>query len=521
MAIKLADVIENVNSDYPVVDASKDATSGGSIKGFGIFRGFSDRDAVPQNKRCYGYVAVVLYGDKIYNEVTSFDSTLDLDDEPINTSDSPEYDINADGIYATRDSQTALGLTGTVITGSEQFYGFDTSTRIFVYKTKPFGLDHSSGGSGATLAGGSENVSVTDEDINSSIVDLDWENEDNWVEIGLAANAYPTVPGQDLQDDAEDYRLPIYDTGDKRNKAMSFDDFLGSILQQMIQAVVEAGLGTETTYTNPDNGIIGDFNGDGIVGSADLLIFLGGFGANLGGNTEALNLTASSYVITSSSLVDPTNAVEMIQVALGNDDWDTAGGPDATDLLNGSTDYQTAYFFTAANGNPGVGAWDVFEVIGATSGDKSFFGFEYAGGANDPTFQDGLVKIKLSAFSVIGFTRIIGGAHYLGFVVRVRLKNTAGTVVQTKYFNWEVYCPTTAISGSITQTFNALPGGEEIILVDFANQTAFGSTDVGVAPNLISAITRVEIEYEYYVPNAPAAVFYLLNLSATAKCEQG
>ena len=518
MAIKLADVIENVNSNYPVIDASKDATSGGSIKGFGIFRSFSDRDAVPQDKRCYGYVAVVLYGDKIYNEVTSFDSTLDQDTETFGA-DSPEYDINADGIYAQSDINAMLGLVGTEITGSEQFYGFDTSTRIFVYKTKPFGLDHSSGGAGAVFSGGSENVSVTDENINSSIADLDWESEDNWVEIGLAANAYPTVPGQDLQDDAQDYRLPIYDTGDKRNKAMSFDDFLGSILQQMIQAVIEAGLGTETTYTNPDNGIIGDFNGDGIVGSADLLIFLGGFGSNLGNNTEALDLNPSSYVITSSSLVDPTNGVEMIQDALGNDDWATAGGPDATDLLNGSTDYQTAFFFSAANGNPGVGAWDVFESIGATSSDKSFFGFEYAGGANDPTFQDGLVKIKLSAFSVIGWTRIIPGAHNLGFVVRVRLKNSGGTVIQTKYFNWELYCPNTAISGSTTEAFNALPNGEELILVDFANQNAFGATEVGVAPNIVDAITRVEVEYEYYVPDAPSAVFYLLNMSATAKCE--
>jgi|11BtaG_2_1085332.scaffolds.fasta_scaffold00010_31 hypothetical protein len=521
MPIKLADVIENVNSDYPVIDASKDATSGGGIKGFGIFRNFSDRDAVPENKRCYGYVAVVLYGDKIYNEVSAFDSTLDVDDEPTTSTSSPEYDFNADGTYAATDFTEVVGLTGTVITGSEQFYGFDTSTRIFVYKTKPFGLDHSSGGASAVLGGGSENVSVTDEDINSAIELDDWESEDNWVEIGLAANAYPTVPGQDLQDDAEDYRLPIYDTGDKRNKAMSFDDFLGSILQQMIQAVVEAGLGTETTYTNPDNGVIGDFDGDGIVGSADLIIFLGGFGSNLGDPTGNLSLSTSSYVISSSGLTDPTNAVEMIQTAYQNDDWATAGGPDATDLQSGSTDYQTEFFFTAANGTPGVGAWDVFESIGATSSNRSFFGFEYAGGASDPTFQDGLVKIKLSAFTVIGFTRILQGNHNLGFIARVRLKNSSGTVLQTKYFNWVVNCPTTAISGGFTEAFDARPNQEPLTLVDFANQNEFGDTDVGVANNVISATTRIEIEYDYYVPDAPSAVFYLLNLSVTAKCEQG
>ena len=289
----------------------------------------------------------------------------------------------------------------------------------------------------------------------------------------------------------------------------------------MIEAVTTAGLGTETTYTNPDTGIIGDFNGDGLVGSADLLIFLGGYGANLGTSTGSLGFDESNYVITASNLTDPTNAVEMIQIAQGNDDWATAGGPDATDLQNGSTDYQTPFFFTAAQGTPGVGAWDVFETIGSTSSDKSFFGFEYAGGVNDPTFQDGTVRITLTAFTVTTFTRLLGGNHNLGFIVRVRLKNSSGTVLQTKYFNWEVPVPSTAISGSITDSFTVLPAGQNSkLLVDFADQVNFGDTQTGVAPNQVANVTRVEIEYDYYAPDAASAVFYLLQVSATAKCQQ-
>jgi len=60
MAIKLADVIENANSDYPVIDASNSGSSG--IKGFGIFSSFGnsagERGALPSNKQCTGYIAV-------------------------------------------------------------------------------------------------------------------------------------------------------------------------------------------------------------------------------------------------------------------------------------------------------------------------------------------------------------------------------------------------------------------------------------------------------------------------------
>lgn len=520
MAIKLADVIENANSDYPVIDASKDATTGGVIKGFGIFRDFDERDAVPENKRCYGYIAVVLYADQIYNEVTTFDSTINILDEAFGTS-SPEYDVNADGTYNTSDYLKWLGLEGAPISNSESVYGFDTSTRIFVFKTKPYGLDLSSGGSNADISGAGANVSVSDEDIDSAIGTGDWTNTANWIEIGLGANSYPVVPGETIQNDATDYRLALYDDGTSRIRSMSFDNLLGGILQQMIEAITTAGLGTETTYTNPDNGVIGDFDGDGIVGSADLLIFLGGFGANLGSNTGSLGFTQSNYVITASNLTDPTNAVEMIQVAQGNSDWATVGGPDATDLQDGSTDYQTPFFFSAAQGSPGVGAWDVFESIGATSSDKSFFGFEYAGGVNDPTFQDGIVTIKLTSFTVTSFTRLLGGSHNLGFIVRVRLKNSSGTVVQTKYFNWEVPVPGTAISGSITDSFSALPPGQDSkLLVNFGDQVNVSDTQTGVASNLVANVTRVEIEYEYYAPDAASAVFYLLQVSATTKCEQ-
>lgn len=60
MAIKLADLIENVNSNYPVIDA--DASGASGIKGFGIFNGFGvgagQRGSLPANKQCTGYIAV-------------------------------------------------------------------------------------------------------------------------------------------------------------------------------------------------------------------------------------------------------------------------------------------------------------------------------------------------------------------------------------------------------------------------------------------------------------------------------
>jgi len=392
------------------------------------------------------------------------------------------------------------------------------TTRVYVYKTYPHGLDVNSDGAGAVLTssgGNTVNVSVTDEDPTAAISNIDWTNAANWTEIGLAGNSYTRVDIDDLISDANNYRLTVNNISSNNLTALSVNDLMGWILQSMIEAVTAAGLGTVTTYTNPDTGLVGDFNGDGLVGSADLIIFLQNFGSTI--QSDAAQFDDSSYVISGSSLMDANAVSYLIQQALGGDAW--SGAPNASELQNGGTDYQSGFFFSAAQGSPLVGAWDVFESIGSTPSNRSFFGFEQSTDANAPSFQDAAAKIRLTECAVVGWGRFIADSHNIGIVFRIRLKNSSGTVLQTKYHHWShQFLNTTSVAGSTADAFSVMPGNGPLMLVDFSDQSSFGATDPGVAPNQVPDVTRIEIEFDYYVPDPFGGVFYSLSLAPTVTC---
>jgi len=212
------------------------------------------------------------------------------------------------------------------------------------------------------------------------------------------------------------------------------------------------------------------------------------------------------------------NAVSyLIQQALGGDAW--SGAPNASELQNGGTDYQSGFFFSAAQGSPLVGAWDVFESIGSTPSNRSFFGFEQSTDANAPSFQDAAAKIRLTECAVVGWGRFIADSHNIGIVFRIRLKNSSGTVLQTKYHHWShQFLNTTSVAGSTADAFSVMPGNGPLMLVDFSDQSSFGATDPGVAPNQVPDVTRIEIEFDYYVPDPFGGVFYSLSLAPTVTC---
>jgi len=515
MPIKLADVIENANSDYPVLDSSIAATTGGAIKGFGIFRTTSARNLVPESKRCYGYVAVVLYADGLNGEVSPGHSVINLNNSP--SSSQLEYDVNLDGTYTAADTSLISGREGVVITPLSWF-GFNTSARVYIYKTYPFGLNVDSDGEDSVLSsagGATPNVSVGDEDVTGVISANDWTNADNWTEVALSGHSYPRVPIDDLITDANNYRLAVSNASDNKLEGLGVNDLMGWILQSMIEAVAAAGLGTVTTYTNPDTGLVGDFNGDGLVGSADLLIFLQNFGNTI--QSDAAIFDDSSYVISGSSFMDSQGISYLIQAALGGTPWSTP--PTASELQDGGTDYQTGFFFSGAQGEALVGAWDVFESIGSTPANRSFFGFEHSTDAGAPTFQDGAVKIKLTACTVVAFGRFVSGVVSIGLVFRIRFKNSSGFLLHTKYHHWVAdFSNTILTSGSSVDAFSVMPGGGPFILADFADQSALGVTDAGVSSNIATQTARIEVEFDYYVPDATSGVFYSISLASTVTC---
>lgn len=149
MAIKLADVIENANSNYPVIDA--DASGASGIKGFGIFNGFGagagERGSLPANKQCTGYIAVDSGTGKVevytgggWTTASNWKSLLDLSNLPDPQLTTDDYvfdsiahllstgnatnDSEADGSNATEHGAYLIGHTS--YEGVNQQFKFTT-----------------------------------------------------------------------------------------------------------------------------------------------------------------------------------------------------------------------------------------------------------------------------------------------------------------------------------------------------------------------------------------------------------
>lgn len=526
MGIKLADLIENVNSDYPVLDASISATTGGGIKGFGIFRNISGRNAVPADKRCYGYVAVVLFNDGQNNEISSVDNPYDT---TIAATSDLQYDLNGDGEYGTSDLLIFGGLTGSVIGSSEDIYKFGTSTRVYVYKTQPHGIIASSSGSSADFQSTGANVSASLQDVTDEIAPGDWTNPDNWVEVSLAGNSYPKVDSESIVADAGDYVLSLYDRGDKDLKGLEVDELMAWITSTLMQAIIDAGYGSTSLYTNPDTGVFGDFNGDGNVGAGDLLIFLGAFGGALGGSTVPV-LDDTSVNNTTCSLTDPTNALEVTQDYLGNATWSSI--PEVNEFLTGGSDYQTPMFFTAGNTTAVAGAFDVSLTIGSTATNRSTISFSEGTGENDPTWGEAVPKLRLTAFALVGWARTSNTVNSsVGFVWRMIYKNSSNVTLYTQYRRIEKVISSPLAAGGVADAIDLMDGildpipsednSTSVLLADFGNSSA-SNTVPGIPANIpVANIATVTIELDYYVPDADSAIYYAVTPSFTLILDEG
>tara|TARA_R100001510_G_C7655708_1_gene215029 strand:- start:1566 stop:3152 length:1587 start_codon:yes stop_codon:yes gene_type:complete len=528
MAIKLADLLENVDTSHPLLDASISATTGGSIKGFGIFRNKAARDAVPENKRCFGYMAIVLYADGTNNEISGFDSTLDTSTA---TSTELEYDLNQDGTFSVADLLRFVAIDGSTIATSEDLYGFSTSARIFIFKSAPFGINASSGGAAGvfTSAGGATpNVSLTDENLGAAISGPAWTNADNWVEVTLGARAYNPIGSEAFANSADKYRLPLYDKTNKLHRSLEVESLMAWITQTLIEAIVSAGYGSTTLYTNPSTGVLGDFNGDGLVGTQDLLIFLSSFGESLGGAVVPV-LVDTSVNNTGGALTNIENALEAVQLALGNPGWSSI--PTDGEFTNGGSDYQTPMFYSGGSTTVVAGAFDVTTTIGNTAANRSTVTFSEGTDANDADWETALPKLRLTGFALQGWGRLISTIpSSVGFVWRIIFKNSSNSTILTKYRRFEKGVSSPLPLGSTADAFTLLDGVviptaqdnlNQVVLVDFSltDNTVQGP---GIPSNIsTSDIATVTLELDYYVPNADSAIYYQITPSFTLILDEG
>jgi len=69
------------------------------------------------------------------------------------------------------------------------------------------------------------------------------------------------------------------ENGNNAVRKITFEDMMAAIVQTGVDALVNAGYGTTSTYTADGSATTGDLDGDGSVSTQDLLIFLTSFGS--------------------------------------------------------------------------------------------------------------------------------------------------------------------------------------------------------------------------------------------------
>lgn len=112
---------------------------------------------------------------------------------------------------------------------------------------------------------------------------------ESWREIVTSPVDYPELLGVDLVDDQsgllDRYQVILYDSVDNVFKKATLDSLFGGL-----GAFVAQNSNTSATIVNPVTGIAGDLNGDGVVGTQDLIKLLSYYDTTQGvDGTEVLN----------------------------------------------------------------------------------------------------------------------------------------------------------------------------------------------------------------------------------------
>ena len=140
-----------------------------------------------------------------------------------------------------------------------------------------------------------------------------------------------TKPANAIKDNAEDITLVAKSdiSGQEGTYKFTLDDFFTGIVQSGLGEAIDNGYGDAATYTGTTSGILGDFNDDGGVGSADLLTFLSLFGNQFSGDLTELFQPSSIKV---------TAGVDQLVTWTADDDLQTLtfASDDTSSVIPGS-----------------------------------------------------------------------------------------------------------------------------------------------------------------------------------------
>jgi hypothetical protein len=110
-------------------------------------------------------------------------------------------------------------------------------------------------------------------------------NPDSGIEV-VRISDLPAIPvtapitsaAEYLTDNSAALFFPVDDTTSDVHRKVSVSELAGMLTIGMINDVIDSGNGDISTFTNSETNLLGDFNGDGVVSTADLLQFLVQFG---------------------------------------------------------------------------------------------------------------------------------------------------------------------------------------------------------------------------------------------------
>lgn len=252
MAIKLADIIENVERQLPAIDPRSRSIHG-------LFIGSATSSAVALEPQ---YSSSVFQGVKTNNNGAVAFST-------------------SAGSVAEIDGTNPLLLTdrGGIITAYD-----DVSSRLHAYMLK----------------------SVVDGD--NATTAANRSSADKFQELVSQFDVYPEIAAEAIIDTIENsasdnFWLAGYDTIDKRHYKVSADTLISFMASYLAQDLIDNGI-TDIDGVG-GSGVVGDFNGDGLVNVADLGVFLSyynGSTANTAFITALFFLTGSNESATISSI---------------------------------------------------------------------------------------------------------------------------------------------------------------------------------------------------------------------------
>lgn len=264
MAIKLADVLENINLAYPVIEAHEK-----SIVGF-----YNGRANATAQTIKLGYNGV----NKVsFSETASFDSNL----VSLTSSYSPTAGA---GLIAASDTDNLLTSHGGIFTVHDSKL-YDDSQIV-----------QSSGYSAAYLVQELNAGTIPVSDTVRSKVDAVSElvQQFNRYE-SLPASGPQSLPG--IIENDHNFYLAGFHENQKRTRKFKINDIIALLGTLLADDLVSGGIVSTTTAGG--TGILGDLDGDGTVGIPDLLVLIQSFGQpGIAAVALARGITEQSITIT-------------------------------------------------------------------------------------------------------------------------------------------------------------------------------------------------------------------------------